>query len=153
MNSLCHRIKFLTLFQRMLSTHPLLLYQFLSSYQTFVIFSLFVIYSLFTLSMHSMNAPVLHTEKHNSISRFIVRTPSATMAFSNSVGVFGPRAILMRGDRGMAESFHLEQINIYWTQHCIETNSLFSRPTLQQLKFKEKNPHFFLSNWKLYRSG
>ncbi len=53
--------------QLVLSSHPLLLYQFChlinisSSYQTSVIFSPFVIYSLFILSTHSINAPDVHT--------------------------------------------------------------------------------------------
>ncbi len=47
--------------QLVLSTYTFLLYQFLSSYQTFVIFSPFVIYSLFALSTHPINAPAVHT--------------------------------------------------------------------------------------------
>ncbi len=52
--------------QFVVSTHPLLVYQFChlinlsSSYQTSVIFSPFVIYSLFTLSTHPINAPTVH---------------------------------------------------------------------------------------------
>ncbi len=44
--------------QLVLSTYTFLLYQFLSSYQTFVIFSSFVIYSFFA---HPINAPAVHT--------------------------------------------------------------------------------------------
>ncbi len=51
-----------------LSTYPLLLYQFLSSYQTFVIFSPLVIYSTFPLSTHPLNAPALHTTTQLLIS-------------------------------------------------------------------------------------
>ncbi len=47
--------------QLVLSTNNLLLYQFLSSYQTSVVFSPFDIYSLFTLFTHPINVPVLHT--------------------------------------------------------------------------------------------
>ncbi len=53
--------------QFVLSTNPLLLYQFLSSYQIFVVLSNFchfltlVIYSPFTLSTHPTNEPAIHT--------------------------------------------------------------------------------------------
>ncbi len=53
-------LNFCNFSQLVLSTHPLLLYQFLSSYQTFVIFSPFVICSLFTLSTHPINPPDVH---------------------------------------------------------------------------------------------
>ncbi len=42
---------------------------------------------------------------HNSLSCLIVRTLSALIYLSNSPGVFGHRAILLWGDRGMAGGF------------------------------------------------
>ncbi len=82
----------------------------LSSYRTFVIFSPLVIYSLFTLSAHPINAPAEHTTITTlSLSCLIVRTLSSPIYLSNSPGVFGHRAILMWGDRGMAGGFLEEQ--------------------------------------------
>ncbi len=75
----------------MLSTHPLFLYQFLSSSHP-LLSSQF-----FTLPTHPVNLPALHTKQHNSQSRLIVRMHSAPINLSNSTGVFGHRAILTMG--------------------------------------------------------
>ncbi len=79
------------------------------SYQTFVIFSSCLIYSHFTLSTHPTNVPELHTKQHNSLFRRVGRTSSAPIHLSNSTGVFGHRAILIKGDQSMAGGFLLEQ--------------------------------------------
>ncbi len=57
----------LATFPSLFYLHALLLYQFFSPYQTFIVlsnichFSPFVIYSLFTLYTHPINAPAVHT--------------------------------------------------------------------------------------------
>ncbi len=75
----------------------------LSSYQNFAIFSPFVIYSLFTLSTHPINAPAVHTTN-------TAFSPLLSCAhLSKSPGVFGHRAILIWGDRGITGGFLEEQ--------------------------------------------
>ncbi len=86
---------------------------FVNYLSTFAIFSCFVIYSFFTLSAHPICVPALHTIQHNSPSRFIQRTQSAQIHFSNSIGAFGHRAILIWGDRGMDGGFLLELTYLY----------------------------------------
>ncbi len=88
---------FVTFFQLVLSTHPLLFCQILSPFQTFVIFSPFLIYSLFTSSTHPINAPAPYAKQHNRLS--------------NSTVAFGHPAILIWGGSGraMGEGFLLEQ--------------------------------------------
>ncbi len=92
--------------QLVLSTHPLLLYQFLSPYQSFVVLSnvchLLAPCYLFTFcvifSPYKCTCCTHHT--HNALSCFIVRTLSAPIQFPNSPGVFGHRAILTMGGIG-----------------------------------------------------
>ncbi len=108
MSNLCNFSKLV------LSTHPLLFYQLLSPYQTFVIFSSFLIYSLSTLSTQPINVPALHTKQHNSLSCLIGRTSSVPIQLSKSTIVFGHCAILIWGDRGMTGGFILHQTQLLY---------------------------------------
>ncbi len=114
MNNLCYLIKLLQLVPRLFYLHTLCnfinscgliklssSYQFLSSSQPFII------YSLLLLSAHLINVPAQHTKPHSPHSRIIVRMLSALIQLSNSTGVFGHRAILIWGYRGMAGGFSL----------------------------------------------
>ncbi len=66
----------------------------------------FVIYSLFTLSTYLLYTP----KPQLSLPSHRVRTLSAPILhLFNSTGVFGHLAILIWGDRGLAEGFLLEQ--------------------------------------------
>ncbi len=80
-----------------------------SSYQPFVIFSPFVIYSLFYVIYASYKCTCCTHHKHKSLSCLIVHTLSTPIYLPNSPSVFGHRAILMWGDRGMAGFFFEEQ--------------------------------------------
>ncbi len=92
-----------------LSTHPLFLYQFLLPYQTFVIFSPLVIYSLLTLSTHPIIAPGVNTT-NTTLTLVVSSTRSLRQyTFPNSTGVFGHRAILIRGIEAWLGGFLLEQ--------------------------------------------
>ncbi len=89
--------------QLVLSTHPLLLHQFLSPYQSFAVLSNFchLLALCYLLAFYFIYVPYKCTccthDKHNSYSRLIVRTLSAPIYLSNSPGVFGHRAILIWG--------------------------------------------------------
>ncbi len=63
--------------QLVLSTHPLLLYQFLSSHQTFVIFSPLVFYSLFYVIYAPYKCTCCTHHTNNPLSRLTVRMLSA----------------------------------------------------------------------------
>ncbi len=94
-----------------LSTHPLSLYQFLSPYHSFIVLSNFcqLLTLCYLLTFYFIYAPYKCTccTHYNPYSSLIVRTLSAPMHLSFSPGVFGHRAILMWGDRGMAGGFSL----------------------------------------------
>ncbi len=78
----------------MLSSHPLLLYQFLSTYHTFFALSNFCYVNHPLLSPH-LHVPSLQTKQHNSPSRLIECAPPAPIHISISTGVFGHRAVMM----------------------------------------------------------
>ncbi len=106
--------------QLVLSTHPLLIYQVLSSYKNFAVKNLTNFCHFLTLcyllTFYVIYAPYKCTccthHRHNSLSCLIVRTLSAPIYLSNSPGVFGHRAILIWGDRDMAGGFLLEQLEL-----------------------------------------
>ncbi len=97
------------------SNHPLLLYYFLSPYQSFVVLSNFChrLTLCYLLIFYLIYAPYKCTccahHKHNSLSCLVMRTLSAPIYLTNSPAVFGQSAILIWGDRDMAGGFHEEQ--------------------------------------------
>ncbi len=112
-----------------LSTHPLVLYQCLSPYQTFVVLSIFC--HLLTLSylfaffryLRTLKCTCTTHHTHNSLSCLIVRTLSAPVYLSYSPGVFGHRAILTMGgsDRGWGFPHR-------WNRFVSDPSVIFSRP-------------------------
>ncbi len=102
-SNLCYLIKPLQLFQVVLSAQPLSLNQFLPPHHTFVVLSNFchflTPYYLFTF--YVIYAPYKWTccthHTYNSLSCLFVRTLSAPMHLSNTLGAFGHRAILIWG--------------------------------------------------------
>ncbi len=105
-SNLFYLIKLLQLSQLVFSTHSLLLYQFLSPYQSFVFLSSFYhfltpcyLFSFYVI-WQPINAPAVHTTNTNAFSSLIVGTLSAPIYLSNSPGIFGHRAILTMGGIG-----------------------------------------------------
>ncbi len=93
--------------QLVLSTHPLLLYQLLSSFQTFVALSNFCHLLIFYVIYAPYKCTdTRHQTAHKFLSRLIERTPSAPIPLSQLNRCFGHRAILMQGGRGMAGGFY-----------------------------------------------
>ncbi len=118
MNNLCYLIKLLPLFPVCVIYSPFI------ALSTFVVVSsLYRIIKLLSFShpllsshFYVIYAPHkctctthLTTLLSLSLSRLFESTPSAPVQVSNSTGVLGHRAILMRGDRGMTGGFILEQ--------------------------------------------
>ncbi len=89
---------------------------------------------VFTLSTHPINVPALHTT--TQLPRLIERTLSAPIYVSNSTGVFGHRAILMWGDRGMTGGFIIEQTH---TLHSLLITEKFTYSNVCRSRICEKN--------------
>ncbi len=123
---------FCNISQLVLSTHPLLNYQFChlinlsSSYQPSVIFSSFVIYSLFTLSTHPIHAPTVHIKNTTlspvlSCARSLCQYTFLTYQASLAIVPFW-----LWGDQTVAGGFLIEQTDLFYF-HFLWWSSLCCR--------------------------
>ncbi len=127
----------------MLSTHTLLFYQLLPSYQTFVIFLTVFIFSrlCYALTSYVIYVPYMCScsthQKHNYLPHLTVHTPSATIHLSNSLLPM-PKWIEVFLTKGWCSS----------STTILTLRSLFVRFGLPEMIFSDNDTAFLNAKFK-----